>query len=157
MKNSKKITAGIMTLCLMGGVTAVPESIAPIVSIMASAEIVDSGTCGKNLTWVFDSEGTLTIGGTGDMDNYGYSYRPSWISEEELIKKIIIEDGVTSIGNEAFFLNELYPYKNLTEVIISESVKTIGTYAFYNDKNLIKIEIPENVKYIGADAFARTK
>ena len=43
-----------------------------IMDITASATIVESGTCGDNLTWTLDDEGTLTISGTGDMFNYNY-------------------------------------------------------------------------------------
>ena len=64
-----------------------------------SPEIVDSGSCGENVTWELDSEGKLTISGTGEMYNYQASPEFSSFSS---IKKAIITDGVTSIGNNAF-------------------------------------------------------
>jgi len=56
----------------------------------------DSGSCGENVTYSFvESTGTLTISGTGDMSNSPwYSYRSS-------IKKVVINNGVTSIGSRA--------------------------------------------------------
>ena len=38
-----------------------------------AATIVDSGTCGSNLTWTLDSDGLLTISGTGEMASYSYN------------------------------------------------------------------------------------
>ncbi|MBR7188641.1 MAG: hypothetical protein IKD53_08810, partial [Clostridia bacterium] len=56
-----------------------------------------SGTCGANLTWVLDDEGTLTISGTGAMTNYS-----SWSPWGTGVQACVIEEGVTSIGNYAF-------------------------------------------------------
>ena len=71
-----------------------------------AAEIIDSGTCGDNLTWTLDSEGALTISGTGDMWDYTgentLDLNTPWASNMRNIKKAILEDGVTSIGDFAF-------------------------------------------------------
>ncbi len=70
------------------------------VSLLAQddAEQPTSGTCGENLTWTLDDEGTVTIRGTGEM--HGYSYGPGpWGTS---IKKVIIEEGVTTVGAAAF-------------------------------------------------------
>ena len=63
-----------------------------------------SGVCGDNLTWVLDS-GTLTISGTGSMDDYQSSSDQPWYKEgvSKDIKTVVIEDGVTSIGKFAFY------------------------------------------------------
>jgi hypothetical protein len=106
------------------------------VPIVATAEIVDSGTCGDNLTWTLDDSGTLTISGTGDMTNYEYpkeQYRAPWGTSS--IKKVVIKNGVTSIGNDAF-----YKCTNLTSIEIPNSVTSIGGDAFsntayYNDES----------------------
>lgn len=63
-----------------------------------AAEIVSSGTCGDNLTWTFDSDGTLTISGTGEMGSYTSSSMP-WYKHIYDITSIVIEDGVTSISS----------------------------------------------------------
>lgn len=70
------------------------------VPVIHAATITDSGTCGDNLTWTFNDDGTLTISGTGDMEGLGL-YTP-WYSSRDSIKSVIIENGVTSIGNWAF-------------------------------------------------------
>ena len=78
-----------------------------------NAETVASGYCGNGLTWKLDEEGTLTISGTGEMQNYSsYGWYDNsvdidkWDSSPwrgETIKKIIIEAGVKSIGDHAFY------------------------------------------------------
>ncbi|MDE6670860.1 MAG: leucine-rich repeat protein [Ruminococcus sp.] len=158
MKIHKRVVAGIMVVCLIGSMPVFQENISPVASMAESSEIVKSGTCGENVTWVLDDKGILTISGTGDMEDYGYHYNDdgymdysitSWSSEEKSIRKVIIEDGVTSIGSYAF-AGEL----EIIEIEIPESVKTIGTGAFNQCINLTKIEMPESITYIGSMAFS---
>lgn len=60
------------------------------------------GICGDNLTWKFDSNGTLSISGTGGMTDYSLSSDVPWYNLYTLIKTVVIEKGVTRIGNYAF-------------------------------------------------------
>ena len=151
MKKHNRIIAGIMAVCLMGGVAVIPESIAPMVSITASAETIKSGTCGENLTWVLDDEGTLTISGTGDMADFWRNDDTPWYSEKEAINKVVIEVGVTSISEYAF-----YDAENLKSVIISDSVTSIGYDAFLGCSSLKSVTIPDSVTSIGDRAFYGT-
>ena len=66
-----------------------------------ASKIVSSGECGDNLTWTLDSEGTLTISGTGRMRDF---LNAPWVEEKvsDRIYSVVIEDGVTSIGASAF-------------------------------------------------------
>ena len=109
----------------------------------------DNGSCGDNLTWKFtSSDGTLTISGTGNMTNFGdYRYVP-WGSLRYEIKKVVIADGVTNIGNNAFDM-----CNNLTSVTIPNSVTSIGMDAFYGCTNLTSVEIPNSVTSIGDYTF----
>jgi len=103
--------------------------------------IIDSGTCGENLTWTLDGEGVLTISGTGPMyvwDN-DYTYSP-WCQNDS-IQSVVIESGVTTIGNTAF-----YYCTNLTSIIIPNSVTSIGSGAFYYCSSL------QDVYYAGSAA-----
>ena len=121
-------------------------SIIPISNITASA--APSGACGDNLTWIFSEKtGTLTISGTGDMYDYSNMERP-WERHGKSITEIVINEGVTSIGNCAFS-NLLY----VMDVNVSDSVTTIGDRAFAFCFYLPSIVIPENVKSIGCRAF----
>ncbi|MCD8004011.1 MAG: leucine-rich repeat domain-containing protein, partial [Clostridia bacterium] len=105
------------------------------------------GTCGDDLTWVLASDGTLTISGTGDMYYYGEGTTP-WYEYRESITSVVIENGVTSIGVNAFA-----NCTNLTSVSIPDSVTTIGDYAFHNCTNLTSVSIPDSVTSIDGWAF----
>ena len=110
------------------------------------ASIVDSGTCGDHLTWTLDSEGTLTISGEGEMEDF-YGNQP-WNNLVENIKTVIIENGVTSIGANAF-----ENCINLSSITFPDSVTNIGNWAFSNCSSLTSIEIPLSVTSIGDLAF----
>ena len=120
-----------------------------------AADIVDSGTCGaegdgSNLTWTLDSEGLLTISGTGAMKGYSdvyYNCAP-WKYREIKIKKVVIDNGVTSIGAYAF-----YNCDYLASVIIPNSVTSIGNGTFYDCTFLASVTIPNSVTSIGDEAF----
>ena len=119
-----------------------------------AADVVASGTCGaegngSNLTWTLDSEGVLTISGSGDMYNYGSSdFSAPWDGSRSRVKSVVIADGVTSIGEYAFFYCE-----SLTSVTIPDSVTSIGKYAFFCCTSLTSVTIPDSVTSIGEYAF----
>lgn len=105
-----------------------------------------SGTCGDNLTWVLDEDGVLTISGTGEMTDYYYG--PPWKNDEALIRKVIMEPGITGIASRAF-----QECANLVNVSIPDSVVTIGDNAFCGCSALAEISIPASVTGIGNGAF----
>ena len=71
------------------------------VSVNKSAPAyIASGTCGDNLTWIFTADGTLTISGTGEMNNYDNTVPPWWDYNND-ITAVVISQGVTSVGNKA--------------------------------------------------------
>ena len=116
-----------------------------------AAEVVASGTCGNDLTWVLDSEGTLTISGTGTMWNYNWMDSAPWNDYVDSITGVLLEDGVTSIGSEAFEL-----YTSLTSVTIPDSVTSIGDFAFNSCTSLADVyyagsESEWNAIAIGSD------
>ena len=102
-----------------------------------------------NLTWKLDADGTLTISGTGAMKDYDIKDNESPVYKNSKVKKVVIEDGVTSIGDWAF-----YYCKSLTTITIPDSVISIGNYAFTGCKDLTSITIPDRVTSIGERAFA---
>jgi hypothetical protein len=121
-----------------------------------SAAIVADGTCGDNLTWTLDSNGTLTISGTGEMWDFEkgkttdpfetyYGTEP-W--QDLAITKVVIEDGVTSIG-----LNAFEGCTNLVSVTIPNSVTSIGEAAFANCDSLPAIVIPDGVTSLAYNTF----
>ena len=113
-----------------------------------SLENDNSGKCGDNVYWSYDkSSKTLTISGTGAMDNYGGENSP-WYRYREGILTVKIKTGVTTIGEWAFEY-----CRSLTSVTIPNSVTTIGKWAFYLCESLTSVTIPNSVTTIGRSAF----
>ena len=111
--------------------------------------VLGSGTCGENLTWELTDDGTLTISGTGAMDDYTrYRYAP-WYAYRSQIDSVMIGEGVTSIGAYAFC-----SYTGLTSVIIPAGVTSIGEEAFRGCSSLTSVIIPEGVTSIEDYAFS---
>ena len=109
----------------------------------------DSGSCGDNLTWTFvESTGTLTISGSGAMTDFANNRAIPWYAYINSIEKVIIENGVTTIGRCAFYL-----CNNISSVTIPNSVTNISDYSFFSCNNISSIVIPNNVTSIGEDAF----
>ncbi len=116
------------------------------VNVTFKAEAMDK--CGDHAYWCFDSKtGKLTISGTGTMNDFEYGTRP-WYDYKDNITSVVIENGVTSIGNSAFD-----GCAALTLVTISDSVTSIGQSAFESCTGLTSIEIPDRVTSIGQSAF----
>ena len=109
---------------------------------------IAEGYCGNNLTWVLTSDGTITFSGTGDMRNYSSASSTSWYAYRDQIKSVELEDGITSIGNFAF-----YGLENLTDVTIPEGVTSIGGFAFKNCISLETVDLPSTLKKLGESAF----
>ena len=110
---------------------------------------VDYGSCGENLTWGLDDYGVLTISGTGNMTDFGdYSQAAPWYRHRSLIETVVIQHGVTSIGDCAF-----NGCKSLTGVTIPNSVTGIGNRAFNGCSSMASVTIPSSVTSIGDYAF----
>ncbi len=107
------------------------------------------GECGDDLIWVLDADGTLTISGTGDMDDYRSVMDVSWYDLRESVTSIVVSDGVTSIAKDAF-----WGCCNAVSVDIADTVTSIGDYAFNYCSSLTSVEIPSGVETIGSQAFA---
>ena len=104
-----------------------------------------------NLTWKLYEDGTLNISGTGAMKDYNADDNPSPAYNNSKVKKIVIEKGVTSVGDYAF-----RSCNNLTSIMISNSVTSIGNSAFFYCTSLTSVTIPDNVTSIENYAFAYT-
>lgn len=109
--------------------------------------IVTSGNCGDGIAWTLFDDGELIIGGNGAIADYGsYTLLDGHNSD---IKKVVIENGITKIGDKAF-----YDCVNLEKVEISDSVTDIGEMAFCFCTELDGVVIPDSVSGIGESAFA---
>ena len=111
--------------------------------------VAESGKEGT-LDWTLTQGGTLTISGTGAIGNYDLNQLPPWNTHNDKINTIIIENGITSIGEYAFYQS------NAASVYISDKATNIGQYAFYGS-NIISVTIPSTVETIGNSAFRNCK
>ena len=161
----KKLLAGIMALCLVGGTNVLEFSssfnanasreIEPNVDIVDDIpqettgtdeiEIINSGKWGKSGTWTLDVDGLLTISGTGSFPGLKEKLTSDEVSKVEGVK---IEEGITNIGTEAF-----KRYANLGYIELPETVTAIGENAFYECKSLYDVQLPDSLQTIGAWAF----
>lgn len=109
---------------------------------------------GSDVTWQLTENTddpntyTLTIRGSGAMKNYLMSGHQPWRSFRDQITSVVVSPGVTSIGNLAFALS-----RNIIHVDIADSVVSIGEQAFSDCSRLTDITVPQSVTYIGVNAF----
>ena len=109
-----------------------------------------SGSCGVNLSWSLNtSTGVLSITGTGDMYDFESYLGTPWYSYYRNITKVIISSGVTSIGDYAFNY-----CSSLTSITIPDSVTSIGKYAFADCDSITSLSIPNSVTCIAPGAFS---
>ena len=122
-----------------------------VLLINALAISAAGGKCGDNAVWEFDAKtGVLTISGTGPMWDFNENqkkYAP-WEKKKKDIKSIIVNDGITTIGREAFYKMSL-----VTSISLPRTVARINDYAFHYCQNLATIALPDGVTYIGWGAF----
>lgn len=128
-----------------------------LLPMVASAD--ESGSCGESVTWNFEeATGTLTISGTGPMEDYmGCTEGSTWSKEDihpfreigPKIKFVTVNEGVSTIGGGIFAF-----CPNLISISIPNSVTSIGDVAFCGCSKLSGITISNNISYIGARAFS---
>ena len=165
-KTLKILLSSLLALCLLlsaAPLTGLTElGLFPLKA--SSATVVGSGTCGTNLTWTLDSNGLLTVSGTGKMTDYrsggvsvltdDFSTAP-WSGSKangDRVKSVVIKSGVTSIGQFAF-----YCCRSLTSVSLPTTLTELGDYAFWNCISLPSVTIPTGVTYLGYRAFMDCK
>ena len=153
MSFKKVLVIAIVSLVLVTSVFASPTLVPGGDEIQGGATgsvtLLATGECGDNLTWILDRAGTLTISGEGEMTSWAWSPEAVvWYSYRFEIINVVIEDGVTSIGDYAFGYCE-----NLESVKIGTGVTSIGNQAFMECESLKSIVIPDKVTSIGKEAF----
>lgn len=158
----KKFMLAICGLFMMAAVV-------PSGRIDANAAVV-KGTCGENITWEYDAQTQeLVLSGNGAMEDCDYDKVP-WNDCRDEIKRVIVGEGITSIGNYAF--NECvsiesitlpsgitrigehaFAYTSITGMELPESVLRIEDGAFWACEELIDMELPEGIEFLGRQAF----
>ena len=114
--------------------------------VSVNVTVRDRHKCGDDLMWSFEND-VLTISGTGDMWNESI-YESLEESERNALRKVVVEPGVTSIGEYAF--SGLH---NMEEVELPASITRVGQSAFRSCYKLNKITLPENLQFLGNYVF----
>ncbi len=147
MKKTNKLISILIAVAML-------LSMAPI-SVFAASVVASGkfGASGSNLTWSLDSDGVLTISGSGAMEDFANVSKVPWYSKRTNVKTVVIESGVTNIGKDAF-----YGISSLVNATISDTVTSIGNRAF-SGSGLTNFEFSDagNLKTIGNSAFNSTK
>lgn len=125
-----------------------------------ASDIVASGSCGDGVTWVLNDRGTMTISGNGAMNDFYVHYwmedgqligkklpPPPYADYRDQIKMVVIEGGVTRVGEYSFVNCE-----KLTSVIFADSVISIGDSAFKNCSQLDRVMLPKYLDGEGSDS-----
>ncbi|WP_311436051.1 leucine-rich repeat domain-containing protein [Hoylesella timonensis] len=117
----------------------------------------NNGSIGENLKWAFTDDGTLTISGTGKMEhadgNSGYAWgTDNHTLNRSLIKKVVVEEGVTTLGEYIF-----WDCQNLTEVSLPKSLTALKKECFKSCPKLKEITLPDNITLIDESAFEECK
>ncbi|MDE7308806.1 MAG: leucine-rich repeat domain-containing protein [Lachnospiraceae bacterium] len=142
MMKLKRIMAGAM-ICMLGIAQVLPAVGESSYVEDNHSDGIQTGTCGENVTWEFDSStGTLTIMGSGEIKDY---YRFDITGN---IESVILKEGITRIGIDAFAR-----CSSLATIELPESLTNIDTGAFEGCNNLASIELPEGITSIGNSAF----
>ena len=142
------------------------ETTEPALDLLSEDEnVIASGTCGaqgNNLTWKLTVDGTLTISGNGKMKNYEDAANEPYTTKiapwykynkNTEIRIVVVETGVTSIGNYAF--SECH---NLTSVVLPDSIDSIGSHVFSDCTSLKSILVSEeNAHYASVDGVLFNK
>ena len=150
--------------------TAAPTTEATAEPTEEEVQLLGSGECGTGVTWTLTPDGVLTLSGTGKTEDTPY-YR-MWSDYENYIKELVVEEGITSIGESLFYElpvlkkvtlpNSLLEIKNqaflgcasLTEIELPSSLVSLGDYAFSECANITGIRIPGSVPSVGKYCFS---
>ncbi|MGN1403998.1 MAG: leucine-rich repeat domain-containing protein, partial [Ruminococcus sp.] len=112
-------------------------------------EVIGSFGTDNQLQWTYSSDtAALIISGEGAIPNYSSISEAPWLKYENNIRYVIVEDGITEIGNYAF-----YEMNNVESVSIPDTVTRIGSFAFAYSRIKDIINVPVSVEEIEADAF----
>ncbi len=147
MKTGKRLLSVALAMLML-------LSIAPV-SSFALGNVVDSGDCsaeGSAVNWTYYDDHTMVISGTGAMSD-SYDYVHKWYDYQ--IEKLVVKDGITHIGEDAFSENvkQYNGLDGISEISMPNSLKSIGVRAFEYCHSLKEVTIPDSVVEIGSYAF----
>ena len=114
------------------------------------------GNITSDILFTAYSDNTFVISGTGEIPNFSKWTDYKIVVNNNLlatVKKVVIEEGVSSIGMKAFFYSSKYCFKTLETIELPSTLKTIWLFAFMDCTSLLEIEIPKSVIIVDRDIF----
>ena len=125
-------------------------ALALLLALPAAAQAQASGVCGEGLSWELDADGSLTVSGSGAMSDYVAEGEPAspFAALGDAIRTVTLGDGVTSVGNAAF-----YACGGIESVTLPAELTRIGDGAFYGCRELTAFTAPDSLTEIGQRAF----
>ena len=118
-----------------------------VLSVLLLSVKCEEWECGNDCKAIL-ADGVLTVKGNGEMNDFSSSSSVPWYSNRESIKSVVIEDGITSIGEYAF-----EGCSSLTSIKITEGVMKINSFVFRSCSSLTSITISSKVTAIEQSAF----
>ena len=128
------------------------STLSALLLLSACTAPLSSGTCGKdgaNLKWKLNTEGLLTISGKGEMMSYSFEDPAPWNEYVDSVTHVTLTNGVTSIGEKAF-----WGCKNLSSLDIPKSLISIEDDSFSHCENLSEIYLPDGIEMLGDHVFS---
>ena len=152
MKKAKRGFAFILSIFLLVGCVEPAASAAVFSQLKSSGEpvvygIAQSGTCGETATWELSDEGVLTISGSGAISDTGQHDMP-WKDLRNDITSIVIDEGITRIGNWVF-----HSCTEAISVSLPSTLREIGEQSFRSCSEITQVMLPSGLESIGGGAF----
>lgn len=114
-------------------------------------DILIKGDCGKNVAFTLTKGGVLTLSGSGATDNFHSAKSPEWVEYKDLIKEVIVNEGITSLGSMIF-----RHCKGIEKITLPESLTGISQYALGGCVSLDNLTLPKNIAEIGKNVVSGT-
>ncbi len=145
----------LLCLCICLTVSTVSAESAAPPEDYRSGPVIDSGSCGADVTWTLYDNCTLVFSGTGKTEDYDENHVGNWVNNKEYVVHVVFEEGITEIGD--YLLNNFIHMqnRNIRTITIPSTVTKIGEDAFTWLKNLEAVNISDLARWCAID-FANT-
>lgn len=134
-----------------GGQVFLSDEMLARVASKKGSDVLQSGMCGKEVAYSLTYDGVLTLSGTGATEDYHSAKFPEWVANKGVIREIIVEDGITRLGNMIF-----RDCMSVKKVTLPESLLSLGGYAFGGCVGLEEFAFPANIQAVGNNVLSGT-
>lgn len=127
------------------------DSVTALKSALPNDGLLSQGNCGRTISWTLSTDGLLTLTGSGMTYDYSSNKNAPWFEYRDSITSVVIEDGITTLGNQLF-----RGCKTVNSISLPSSVTALKNNVFINCSGLRSISIPSSVTTIGSYCFHGT-